>query len=62
MIYKYNGDVLMGEFTIGDINYPSNWIELSTADERSELGITEEEPVKMTKKEIDAIVKNIFKR
>ena len=28
-------------FTVGDINYPANWLRLSTADEKKALGITE---------------------
>ena len=28
-------------FTIGDINYPSNWLRLSSADEKTALGISE---------------------
>ena len=28
-------------FTVGDINYPANWLRLSTADEKTALGITE---------------------
>jgi len=28
-------------FTIGDINYPANWLRLSTAQEKKDLGITE---------------------
>ena len=28
-------------FTYGDINYPANWLRLSTADEKTALGITE---------------------
>ena len=28
-------------FTIGDVNYPANWLRLSTADEKTALGITE---------------------
>ena len=28
-------------FTIGDINYPANWLRLSSADEKTALGISE---------------------
>jgi len=28
-------------FTVGDINYPANWLRLSTAQEKKDLGITE---------------------
>ena len=28
-------------FTVGDINYPANWLRLSTAQEKTALGITE---------------------
>jgi len=28
-------------FTVGDINYPANWLRLSTAQEKKNLGITE---------------------
>ena len=28
-------------FTVGDTNYPSNWLRLSTLDEKTALGITE---------------------
>jgi len=28
-------------FTYGDINYPANWLRLSTAQEKKNLGITE---------------------
>lgn len=44
MAYKLNDKKLPIDkpFTIGDINYPANWLKLSTADERKALGITEE--------------------
>ena len=34
-------------FTVGDINYPANWLRLSTAQEKKDLGITEvaDEPI-----------------
>ena len=28
-------------FTVGDINYPANWLRLSSAQEKKDLGITE---------------------
>ena len=28
-------------FTVGDINYPANWLRLSTAQEKKDLGVTE---------------------
>ncbi len=28
-------------FTVGDVNYPANWLRLSTAQEKTALGITE---------------------
>ena len=28
-------------FTYGDIHYPANWLRLSTADEKTAIGITE---------------------
>ena len=28
-------------FTVGDVNYPANWLRLSTAQEKKDLGITE---------------------
>ena len=44
MAYKLNGSKLPIDkpFSVGDINYPANWLRLSTADERKDLGITEE--------------------
>ena len=43
MAFKLNGNPLAVDvpFTVGDINYPSNWLRLSTADEKTALGITE---------------------
>ena len=33
-------------FTIGTTNYPANWLRLSTADEKTAVGITEvDDPV-----------------
>mgnify|MGYP003133257950 CR=1 FL=1 len=44
MAYKLNGNRLPIDkpFSIDDINYPANWLKLSTSDERKALGITEE--------------------
>lgn len=44
MAYKLNGNTLPIDkpFSIDDINYPANWLKLSTSDERKALGITEE--------------------
>jgi hypothetical protein len=33
-------------FTVGDINYPANWLRLSSAQEKKDLGITEVEDPK----------------
>ena len=43
MAFKFNGNPLAVDvpFTHGDINYPANWLRLSTADEKTALGITE---------------------
>ena len=43
MAFKLNGSPLAVDvpFTVGDINYPANWLRLSTADEKTALGITE---------------------
>ena len=43
MAFKLDGNPLAVDvpFTVGDINYPSNWLRLSTADEKTALGITE---------------------
>jgi len=43
MAFKLNGNPLAVDvpFTYGDINYPANWLRLSTADEKKALGITE---------------------
>jgi len=34
-------------FTVGDINYPANWLRLSTAEEKTAIGITEIENPKV---------------
>jgi hypothetical protein len=43
MAFKLNGNPLPVDvpFTVGDINYPANWLRLSTAEEKTALGITE---------------------
>ena len=43
MAFKLNGKPLAVDvpFTSGDINYPANWLRLSTAQEKKDLGITE---------------------
>jgi len=43
MAFKLNGSLLAVDvpFTVGDINYPANWLRLSTAQEKKDLGITE---------------------
>ena len=49
MAFKLNGNLLPVDvpFTVGDINYPSNWLRLSTADEKTAIGITEVEDPKV---------------
>ena len=43
MAFKLNGNPLAVDvpFTVGDITYPANWLRLSTAQEKKDLGITE---------------------
>ena len=43
MAFKLNGNPLAVDvpFTHGDIHYPANWLRLSTAQEKKDLGITE---------------------
>ena len=43
MAFKLNGNPLAVDvpFTVGNINYPANWLRLSTAQEKKDLGITE---------------------
>ena len=43
MAFKLNGNPLTVDvpFTVGDVNYPANWLRLSTAQEKKDLGITE---------------------
>ena len=44
MAYKLNGNYLQIDvpFSVGTTNYPANWLRLSTADEKTAIGITEE--------------------
>jgi len=43
MAFLLNGNPLAVDvpFTVGDVNYPANWLRLSTAQEKKDLGITE---------------------
>ena len=43
MVFKLDGKLLAVDvpFTVGDINYPANWLRLSTADEKAAIGTTE---------------------
>ena len=43
MAFLLNGKPLAVDtpFTVGDINYPANWLRLSTAEEKTAIGITE---------------------
>ena len=43
MAFLLNGKPLAVDvpFTVGDINYPANWLRLSTTQEKKDLGITE---------------------
>ena len=43
MAFKLDGNPLAVDvpFTHGDIHYPANWLRLSTAQEKKDLGITE---------------------
>jgi hypothetical protein len=43
MAFKLNGNPLVVDvaFSHNDINYPANWLRLSTADEKKAIGITE---------------------
>ena len=49
MAFLLNGKPLTVDvpFTVGDINYPANWLRLSTAQEKKDLGITEIEDPKV---------------
>ena len=42
MAFLLNGNPLAVDvpFTVGDVNYPANWLRLSTAQEKKDLGIT----------------------
>ena len=48
MAFLLNGNPLAVDvpFTVGDVNYPANWLRLSTAQEKKDLGITEVEDPK----------------
>ena len=48
MAFLLNGNPLAVDvpFTVGDINYPANWLRLSSAQEKKDLGITEVEDPK----------------
>ena len=43
MVFKLNGNPLAVDvaFSHNDIQYPANWLRLSTAEEKTALGITE---------------------
>ena len=43
MAFKLNGNPLAVDvaFSHNDIQYPANWLRLSTAQEKKDLGITE---------------------
>ena len=43
MAFKLDGNPLAVDvpFTYGDVHYPANWLRLSTAEEKTALGITE---------------------
>ena len=43
MAFLLNGKPLAVDvpFTVGDVNYPANWLRLSTAEEKTAIGITE---------------------
>ena len=49
MAFLLNGNPLAVDrpFTVGDTNYPANWLRLSTAEEKTALGITEVEDPKV---------------
>ena len=48
MAFKLNGNPLVVDvaFTHNDIQYPANWLRLSTAEEKAAIGITEVEDPK----------------
>ena len=49
MAFKLNGNPLAVDvaFSHNDINYPANWLRLSTAEEKTAIGITEVEDPKV---------------
>ena len=48
MAFKLDGKPLAVDvpFTVGDINYPANWLRLASKTEKEAIGITEEEDPK----------------
>lgn len=40
-MYELNGQPLNGAFSLGDVNYPENWLEFSLPEERQRLGIVD---------------------
>ena len=44
MVFKLDGKTLPvgGPFTSNGINYPANWLRLTTLEEKKAIGITEE--------------------
>jgi hypothetical protein len=44
MAFKLNGNPLAVDvpFTVGDVNYPANWLRLASKTEKEAIGITEE--------------------
>lgn len=44
MPWKLNGQIISGAFTIGNTQYPPNWLDLAPQTEKDALGITWEEP------------------
>ena len=49
MAFKLNGNPLVVDvaFSHNDIQYPANWLRLSTAEEKTAIGITEVEDPKV---------------
>lgn len=45
MAYKLNGKVINGSFTHNDLQYPSNWLALSTQAEKDAIGIVWENEI-----------------
>lgn len=42
MIYRLNGEIIIGSFAANGVRYAANWLDLSDKSEREALGITEE--------------------